>query len=121
MHTTEPLVLEPSSLEVEIAIENLKRYKLPGTDKMLAEMIEARGNTLHSEIHIVINSILNREEWPQQWKESVIPIYEKDDKTDCSNYRGISLLPTIYKILPNIFLPRLTSYVDEIIGHQHTF
>jgi len=32
MHRYEPLVPEPSPLEVEIAIKNLKRYKLPGTD-----------------------------------------------------------------------------------------
>jgi sorting nexin-29 len=61
---------------------------------------------------------------PEQWKESIIvPIYKKGDKTDCSNYRGISLLSTSYKIiLSNILLSRLTPYVDEIIGdHQCGF
>jgi hypothetical protein len=46
----------------------------------------------------------------------VVPIYKKGDKTDCSNYWGISLLSTSYKILSNILLSRLTSYADEIIG-----
>jgi len=32
-----------------------------------------------------------------------------------SNYGGISLLPTTYKIVSNI-ISRLTPYVDEIIG-----
>jgi hypothetical protein len=41
---------------------------------------------------------------------------KKGDKTDCSNYRGISLLPTTYNILSNILLSSLTPYVDEIIG-----
>jgi hypothetical protein len=41
------------------------------------------------------------------------------DKTDCSNYRGISLLLTSYKILANIFLSNLGPYINEIIGdHQ---
>jgi hypothetical protein len=60
---------------------------------------------------------------PQQWKESIIlPIYKKGDKTNCNNYRGISLLSTAYKILSNILLARLTLYVNEIIGdHQCGF
>jgi hypothetical protein len=48
-----------------------------------------------------------------------VPIYKKGDKTDCSNYRGISLLSTTYKILFNILLSRLTPHAEEIIGdHQ---
>jgi hypothetical protein len=34
IHTTEPLVPEPSLVEVEIAIGKLKRYKSPGTDQI---------------------------------------------------------------------------------------
>jgi hypothetical protein len=43
------------------------------------------------------------------------PIHKKGDKTDCSNYQGISLLSASYKILLNILLSRLTPYADEII------
>jgi len=60
---------------------------------------------------------------PNEWKESIIvPIHKKGDKTDCNNYRGISLLPTTYKILSNILLSRLIPNVKEIIGdHQCGF
>jgi hypothetical protein len=41
------------------------------------------------------NSIWDKEELPEKVKESIIvPLYKKDEKTDFSNYRGISLLPT---------------------------
>jgi len=43
-------------------------------------------------------------------------IYVTGDKTDCTNCTGFSLLSTTYKILSNIFISRLTPYVDEIIG-----
>jgi hypothetical protein len=61
--------------------------------------------------------IWNKEELPHHWKESiVVPIHKEGDKTDCSNYRGISSLSTSYKILSNTLLPRLIPYEDEIIG-----
>jgi hypothetical protein len=48
----------------------------------------------------------------------VVRIHKKGAKTDCSNYRGISLLSTSYKILSNILLARLTPYPDQIIGDR---
>jgi sorting nexin-29 len=67
--------------------------------------------------------IWNKEELPHQWKEStVVPIHKKGNKTECSNYRGISLLSASYKILSNILLAGLTPYADEIMGdHQCGF
>jgi hypothetical protein len=60
---------------------------------------------------------------PEEWKELItVYIYKMGDKTDCSNYRGILLLPTMYKILSNILLSRLAPYAKEIIGnHQFDF
>jgi hypothetical protein len=47
---------------------------------------------------------------PEQWKESIIvPTYKKGDKTDCSNYRGISFLSTTYKILANLLSSKVNS------------
>jgi hypothetical protein len=85
--------------------------------------IQASGETLLSAIHKLINSVCNKEELPDQWKESIIvPIHKKEDKTDCHNYRGTSLLSTSYKILSNILPSRLSLYIDEIIGdHQCGF
>jgi hypothetical protein len=123
MHTAEPFMLKPSGSEVEVTIGKLKRYKSPGVDQIPAELIQAGGGTLCPKIHKLIKLIWNKEELPHQWKESiVVPIHKKCDKTDCNNYRGISLLSTSYKILSNILLSRLTPYADEIIGdHQCGF
>jgi hypothetical protein len=46
IHTAESLVPEPSLFEVQINIQKLKRYKLPGTDQIMAELIQAGSNTL---------------------------------------------------------------------------
>jgi hypothetical protein len=57
--TAELLVPEPSASDVEMAVGELKRQKSPGTDKILTELIKARGKTTHCEIHKFINSIWN--------------------------------------------------------------
>ena len=89
-----------------MAIEEPKNHKSPGVDQIPAELIKAGGRTIRCEIHKLIISIWNKGELPVEWKESIIvPIYRKGDKTDCNNYRGISLLPTMYKILSFILLP----------------
>jgi len=103
-------VPEPSPSEVELANEKLKSHKSPGNDQIPAELINAGGRTICYEMHKII-SIGNKEELPEEWKESIIvPIYKKGNKRDCSNYRGISLVPTTYKILSHILLSRLTLY-----------
>jgi hypothetical protein len=57
IHTAEPLVPEPGSSEVEIAIEKLKRYKSPGIDQIPAELIQAGQLMLRSEIHKLFDCI----------------------------------------------------------------
>jgi hypothetical protein len=69
---------EPSASEVEVAIGKLKRCKSPGADQIPAELIQAGGETLRSDIHKLIRLIWNKEELPHQWKESiVVPIHKK--------------------------------------------
>jgi len=60
---------------------------------------------------------------PKDWQESIIvPIYKKGDKTNCSNYRGISISPTTYTIFSNILLSKSTPYAEDITGdHQCGF
>jgi len=72
------------------------------------------------EIHKLVTLIWKKEKLPEEWKESIIvPIHKKGDKTGCNIYRGISLLPTTYKILSNILTSRLIPYAKEIIGDRY--
>jgi len=53
----ESLVLEPGTLEVEMATEKLTRHKSPGNEQIPAELIKAGGRKICYEIHKLINSI----------------------------------------------------------------
>jgi hypothetical protein len=79
------MVINPSpyEVEVEIAVAKLEKYKLTGINQIPTELIQAGGETLHSEIHKLIGSVWRKEELPWQRKESVtVPVYKKGNKTD---------------------------------------
>ena len=117
IHRVQPLTPESSASEVEMAIEKLKHHKSLSTDQIPEELSKAGGITIHSEIYKLFNTIWNKEELPQGWKDSIIvPFYKKEDKTDCSNYRSISLLSNTCKMLSIILPSRLTPYGEEIYG-----
>jgi len=60
------------------------------------------GRIIRFKIHILINSIWNKEVLPEEWKVSIIlPIFKKGDKTDISNNTGLSLLSNTYISLQN--------------------
>jgi len=89
INTAERRTLEPSVFEVQLAIKKLIRHKLPGTDQVPAELIKVGGRTILYEIHNLTISIWIKEEFLEEWKESIIvTTYKKGDNTDCSNCRG---------------------------------
>jgi len=54
---------------------------------------------------------------PEEWKELIIePARNSGDKTEFSNFGGVSLVPITYKILSNILSSRVTLYAEEILG-----
>jgi hypothetical protein len=72
---------------MEMATKKLKRHKSLGIDQIPAELSKAGSRAIRSGIHKLIISIWNKQELPEEWKESIIvPIYQRGDKTDCSDY-----------------------------------
>jgi hypothetical protein len=64
IHTTGPLMPEPSALKVEMAIEKFIWYESPSINQIPAEFIQAGGKKICSEIHKLINSIWNKKKLP---------------------------------------------------------
>jgi hypothetical protein len=75
----EPLVPYPICFEVEIAIAMLKIYKLPDSDQIPAEEIQAGGETIQF-INILIAFGIRKNCLSADWKECLTePFYKKGD------------------------------------------
>ena len=102
----------PTMDEMARAIAGLKDGKAPGGDGIPAEVWKHAGDNLFSRLHQLITNAWEMCSVPQAWKNaSIITIYKKGDRTDCGNYRGISLLSIAGKIFARILLNRLSTHI----------
>ena len=63
--------------------------------------------------HAILEKVWNEEEVPQTWKHTIINLlYKKADRSNCNDYRGISLLSHAGKVLLKIVTNRLSDYRD---------
>ena len=90
--------------------------KAVGPDELLVELLKLGTNhdpTLLREFHWVIKLVWHQREVPQRWQDAVIKVlHKKKDRTECSNYRGISLVAHAGKVLLKIVATRLSVYCE---------
>ncbi|MES9976933.1 MAG: reverse transcriptase domain-containing protein [Candidatus Thiodiazotropha sp.] len=99
----------PSEAEVSEALSNMKYNKSPGLDGLPAEVFRAAGYALVVELTRLLSEVWETESVPLTWSDSVIiPVFKKGSRNECSNYRGISLIPIASKLLVTIILHRLS-------------
>ncbi|XP_073832850.1 uncharacterized protein [Musca autumnalis] len=108
--------IPPGQDEVKTAINRLNN-KAAGDVDLPAELFKTGDDDLIRSMHQVVSTIWQEERVPDDWNLSILcPVHKKGDKTVCSKYRGISLLPIAYKIVSGILCERLKPMVNEIIG-----
>uniref|UniRef100_A0A8D8YS40 Craniofacial development protein 2 n=1 Tax=Cacopsylla melanoneura TaxID=428564 RepID=A0A8D8YS40_9HEMI len=107
----------PTIADVRVAIAKMKNHKAPGEDSIIPELLKYGGEKLNEAIFNIITAIWTQEKMPEKWNTGIIcPIYKKGDKKECSNYRGITLLNTAYKVLSFIINNKLKETTDSKIG-----
>ena len=103
---------KPTMYEMISAIKGLKDEKAPGGDGITAEVWKYGGANLSNRLHRWIIKVWEEGHVPQAWKDSnIVTIYKKGDRTECGNYRGISLLSAAGKIFARSLLNRLSSHI----------
>ena len=113
-----PLGVQPTMQELTDAIRSLANGKAVGLDGVSIELCKITLNgdpALRRRLLDIVVHIWKGDEVPQQWKYVLIMVlHKKKDRTECGNYRGISLVAHAGKILLKIVARRLSEYCERV-------
>lgn len=128
-HTTEQLISKHNSTkqpihsfniyklnkkEISELILSLKPQCAPGPDKISNQILINLREYIATPLLHIFNQSFSQGIVPDELKIAIItPIHKSGDKTSISNYRPISLLNSISKVLEKAMKKRLTSYLDK--------
>lgn len=107
-----------SAASVRTYIRKLKTNKAPGADGITNEVLKALSPSISYPLSILFTASFQQGTFPAAWKTAcVIPIYKgKGPRTDPSNYRPISLLATLSKLLERIAYDLLYRHVSPSLS-----
>ena len=88
-------------------------YKASGGDGIPVELFQILKDDAVKVLHSICQHIWKSQQWPQDWKRSVlIPIPKKGNAKECSNCRTTALIPCASKVTLKILQARLQQYVN---------
>ena len=106
-------------------IQNMKNSDSEGIDELCLKFFKHEPRNTAEMLMKLANCIMDTKVWPQNMKIQVVrPIYKKGKKNDLDNYRPISILPVINKMIEKFFVDQLQSFLDKwdiIIKEQFGF
>ena len=95
------------------AVMRLQNGKAAGEDRIVAELLKSGGDSVIDWLTELIQEVWRTRKVPQDWRNAtLIPLFKKKDRTQCNNYRGISLLSVPGKVLTLILLEWLHPIID---------
>lgn len=107
----------PTLDEVKKAILRMKSNKAAGPDGIPAEIYKYGGEKLQEQLHQLIIKIWAEEKRPPEPKNANM---RKGDRSECGNYRGISLLSTAGKVLSSVLNVRLQGIAEKILPESQS-
>lgn len=102
-----------SEEKVELVLRKLKSNAM-GADGINLKMLDLIFPHLTIYFTFIINKCLARGSFPKAWKDAnVIPLPKNSSPLNLSDFRPISILPTLSKVLEKIVSEQLDSYLSE--------
>ena len=106
-------------IEVEAAVQSLKKGKSAGVDNIPAELVQMGRENVITALTTICNKIWQTGEWPTSWTQSlVITLPKKGNLQQCQNHRTISLISHPSRVMLKIILNRLKPQAEKTIAEE---
>eukprot|EP00121_Abeoforma_whisleri_P015578 Awhi_evm1s14341 len=105
-----------SKKEVSEVYLKLKKHKAGGIDGITNELLTLTANTEEGIVVLtdLVNKFWREETVPQQLELGrIINIFKDGEESDMNNYRGITLLSAMYKLLTSLMCARVTKFSEK--------
>ena len=106
-------------------MSSLRVDKATGLDDISARLLKEACPEIVPSLTHIINLSIRCGYFPDEWKISkVLPLYREDIKSDPNNYRPISILPVVSKIIEKVIFKQLYEYLTHnnlLTVSQHGF
>ena len=93
-----------------------------GVDSIDSRIIKLAKHQLVPVITHILNLSIKNQKFPDSWKQSkVIPLHKKEEVTNPKNYRPVSLLPILSKVLERVIFEQMINYLEnnKLLHHSH--
>ncbi|CAB4037987.1 Hypothetical predicted protein, partial [Paramuricea clavata] len=93
---------------------SLKTNKATGLDQISAKLLKDSSSIIASGLTKIINASFVSQTFPDVWKKGkIIPFFKSNDPTSPNNYRPITILPIVSKIMERIVHRQVYEYLQE--------
>ena len=100
--------------EVKALIKNLPYKTRSGHDNISNVLLKKLSKNIKYPLSIIFNKSMLQGKFPDSVKlADVSPLYKSKDQNECTNYRPISLLLTISKLLEKIMYKRTYNFLEQ--------
>ena len=100
--------------DIANAISSMKDKITRTPEGVPAYFLKRTADALIEPLYFFFNRCLIFSFVPRQWKMGlVVPIFKKGDKSNCKNYRPISLTSTFSRLFESILYDKITYYLLE--------
>ena len=123
---SQTIVLDPPQpIEIFNVISSLNPHKATGYDNISSYFLRIGKKILAPVLSLFFQCVFELGVFPQIFKTAkVIPIHKPGNKKLVSNYRPISLLPSLFKVLEKLIKHRLVNFINKhnvLYDYQYGF